>query len=151
MIQLPTEIIDKITIEAGLRTALLLNNKYAIKKIKLNIIKKAYSAYDNVWIYILNHLSIYEIEYLLKDNFYIQEYRQLLKQPPIHLCDDIFDYLVVSKQYNKLKYCKDKLKMKIMITTKLCDNEDLLFIQEDLDLIKFMFHYITDKNRSKFT
>src|SRR5574343_1170177 len=131
MVQLPTEIVDIITIEAGLRTAILLNNNYAIKKIKLKIIKKAYSAYDNIWNYILNHLSIYDIEYLLKDNFYIQEYKQLLKQPPIHLCHDIFDYLIVSKQYDKLKYCKDKLKMKIMITIRLCDNEDLLFIQEE--------------------
>jgi len=154
MVFLPQEIIDKILIESGrfeVVNSLFLRNNYIINQIKNNIKNKASSSYDNIYIYILKECSIYDIEFLLNDSFYIKDYKKLLTQPPINLCNDIFDYLIISKQYVKLEYFKKRLNMKLMITINYCDEDDINFIKNKLDLIQFLFHFIDVKKENRLS
>jgi hypothetical protein len=148
---LPHEIAEKIAILGGFDLAvnMNLNNKYVITKIKNNIKCKALSSYDNLYIYILRECSIYDIEFLLNDSFYITDFKKLLRQPPIHLCNDIFDYLIINKEYQKLEYFKNNLNMKLMITVRYCDEDDIHFIKNKLGLIEFLFHFIGVKQEDR--
>ncbi len=136
---LPYELQEHIVLFSGLDVAIILNNKYIIKK----ILKEN----DLGWEELINNYSVYTIKYLININYKKDDLQYILNDTAYRNCH-FFDYIImheenIVKGVYKLNFLNNLFKHS-MITIDMvsgCHPDYMTWIQQNFP-ITFISHYI---------